>query len=94
VRFVLDIGGKDVEIMDIGGKARRDRRAGRICPFATSRADPAVSPPHARKAMRADDLAALAERMHMAIDGGHGIELGALDAEQLKWIGRKYSPTM
>ena len=34
-------------------------------------------------------IAALAERMHMAIDGGHGIELGALDAEQLKMDRQK-----
>jgi len=79
--------------MDIGGKARRDRRAGRICPFRNLPRRPGGISGHMRgKAMRADDLAALAERMHMAIDGGHGIELGALDAEQLKMDRQKIFP--
>src|ERR1019366_8716138 len=90
VRFVLDIGREHVELMDFGGQPRRARRARRIGPFRDLPAPPRRVSGHMRgEGMRTDDLTALAEGMHMAIDRAHLREFCPLDSEQLKMDRQK-----
>ena len=69
VRLVLDVLGEDLEAIDLGGKARRERGAGRIAPFGhLARRARRVAAHMRLQAELADDLAALAERMNVAVD--------------------------
>ena len=84
MRLVLDILGQDVEAVDFAGEPRRDRGAGLVAALGDlARRARGVGGDDRLDAELADDLAALAERMDVALDRLDVVELGAFDAEQL-----------
>ena len=84
VGLVLDVLGQDVETIDLRGEPRGDRGDSLVVAFGNRAGAPAVSPRHDRlDAELADDPAALAERVHMALDRLDVVELGAARRHQL-----------
>ena len=85
VGLVLDVLGQDIEAVDFGGQPRGDRGAALVAALGDdARALPAVSAGDDRlDAELADDAAALAERVDVALDGLDVGELGAARRHQL-----------
>jgi len=84
VRLVFDIGLEDVEPVDFGGKPRGDGGARRVAGFGDlARRAGGVGGHYRLDAQFADHLAALAERVHMALNRLDVLECRALHRQQL-----------
>ena len=95
VRLVLHVLGEDLQAVDVGRQPRRERRAGSGPPLGhLARGARGVAGHMRLEPELADDLAALAERMDVAVHGLDRAEIGLGCAMSWKWIGRKCSPTM
>ena len=69
VRFVLDVVGEDLQAVDVGGQRRRQRGARRIVPLGNLAGRACrVAGDDGFETELADDLAALAERVNVAVD--------------------------
>ena len=78
VGLVLDVLGQDIEAVDFGGEARGDRGDGLVAALGdVARAAGGVGRDDRLDAELADDAAALAERVDVALDGLDVGELGA-----------------
>ena len=79
VRLVLDVLGQDVEAVDFAGEPRRDGGAGLVAALGDlARRARGVGGDDRLDAELADDLAALAERMDVALDGLDAFERWSL----------------
>ena len=83
VGFVLDVLGQDVEPVDFGGEPRRDGGARLVAGFGDlARGAGGVGGDHRLDAELADHLAALPERVDVALDRLDVVELCALHRQQ------------
>ena len=81
---VLDVGLQDLEAVDLGGEPRGDGAAGRVAGGAMSAAAPGGVRDHAGAiAVPAQEVAALADGVDVALDLLDRLETGAGHAEQL-----------
>ena len=85
VDLVLDVLDEDVETVELGGEARREGSLGRVAALARPRARAGRVARDARlQPVLADDLAALAEGVDVAVDASDVFELRALDRHELE----------
>ena len=83
--LVLHVLGQDLETVDLGRKARGERRPGRILELRDLTRGPRGIARHVGlEPERADDLAALPERMNVAVDRPDRAEIGLGHAHQLE----------
>ena len=85
VRLVLDVLGQDLQAVDVGRHAGRERRPARILPLRhLARGAGGVAGHMRLQPELADDLAALAQRMDVAVDVLDGAEIGLGDGHQME----------
>ena len=93
--LVLDVLGKDVQPIDGGSESRRKGRTRGIAPFHDlSRSACRIGGDMRLETQPAGDLAALPERMNVAVDVGDLFDLAPGGAMSWKRTRKKCSPTM
>ena len=82
---ILDVLGEDIEAVDVGGQSGRERRARRIVPFRhLPRRAGRIARDMGRQSMPADDVAALSQRVDMAVHIRQPLQCRALRRHELE----------